>query len=108
MLRRSGLLMRRRYRAFVIAQRQNAPPAHRYSGRLAPINPARRQSAPGAIADGFGSDAAGEDRFDSLIGVLGLIGVIDGWRPDFIPPDPMIRHWEGWVLGQTALPKEAD
>lgn len=60
-----------------------------------------------AIADGFGSDAAGEDRFDSLIGVLGLIGVIDGWRPDFIPPDPMIRHWEGWVLGQTALPKEA-
>ena len=56
------------------------------------------------IQPGFGTDAAGEDRFDSLIGLLGLIGVIDGKRPDFIPEDPMIRAWEGWVLGQTALP----
>ncbi|MCA3366909.1 MAG: hypothetical protein INF79_14980 [Roseomonas sp.] len=56
------------------------------------------------IQTGFGSDAAGEDRFDSLIGLLGLIGVVDGKRPDFIPEDPMIRTWEGWVLGQTALP----
>jgi hypothetical protein len=56
------------------------------------------------IQTGFGSDATGEDRFDSLIGLLGLIGVIDGKRPDFIPEDPMIRAWEGWVLGQTALP----
>jgi hypothetical protein len=58
-----------------------------------------------AITSGFGTDPAGEDRFDSLIGLLGLIGVIDGKRPDFIPPDPMIRAWEGWVLGQTALPR---
>jgi hypothetical protein len=56
------------------------------------------------IQAGFGTDAAGEDRFDSLIGLLGLIGVIDGKRPDFIPEDAMIRAWEGWVLGQTALP----
>jgi hypothetical protein len=56
------------------------------------------------IQAGFGADAAGEDRFDSLIGLLGLIGVMDGKRPDFIPEDPMIRAWEGWVLGQTALP----
>ena len=56
------------------------------------------------IQAGFGPDAAGEDRFDSLIGLLGLIGVVDGKRPDFIPPDPLIRAWEGWVLGQTALP----
>ena len=57
-----------------------------------------------AITSGFGTDAAGEDRFDSLIGLLGLIGVVDGKRPDFIPEDPIIRAWEGWVLGQTALP----
>ena len=56
------------------------------------------------IQTGFGPDAAGEDRFDSLIGLLGLIGVVDGKRPDFIPADPMIHSWEGWVLGQTALP----
>ncbi|SDB68024.1 hypothetical protein [Belnapia rosea] len=58
-----------------------------------------------AITDGFGADAAGEDRFDSVIGLLGLIAVLDGARPDFVPDDPWIRCWEGWVLGQTALPR---
>lgn len=57
------------------------------------------------IGEGFGADAAGEDRFDSVIGLLGLIGVLDGRRPDFVPADPWIRRWEGWVLGQTALPR---
>lgn len=61
-----------------------------------------------AIADGFGADAAGEDRFDSLIGLLGLIGALDGARPDFVPDDPWVRRWEGWVLGQTALPAGLD
>lgn len=59
-----------------------------------------------AVADGFGPDAAGEDRFDCVIGLLGLIGVLDGARPDVVPEDPWIRRWEGWVLGQTALPRE--
>ncbi len=58
-----------------------------------------------AIEDGCGADAAGEDRFDSLIGLLGLIGVLDGARPDFVPEDPWVQRWEGWVLGQTALPR---
>ncbi len=57
------------------------------------------------VMDGFGADAAGEDRFDSLVGLLGLIGVLDGLRPDFIPDDPAVRSWEGWVLGQTAMPR---
>jgi len=58
-----------------------------------------------AVAAGFGADVAGEDRFDSVIGLLGLIGVLDGARPDFVPEDPWIRRWEGWVLGQTAMPR---
>ena len=58
-----------------------------------------------AVEDGFGADAAGEDRFDSVIGLLGLVAVLDGARPDFVPEDPWIRRWEGWVLGQTALPR---
>jgi hypothetical protein len=56
------------------------------------------------LADGFGSDAAGEDRFDSVLGLLCVLQVLAGMRPDFIPDDPWIRDWEGWVLGQTALP----
>ncbi|CAA9273817.1 MAG: hypothetical protein AVDCRST_MAG27-3680 [uncultured Craurococcus sp.] len=67
------------------------------------VNPAPALEA--AIDDGFGADAAGEDRFDSVIGLLGLLAVLDGARPDFVPGDPWIRRWEGWVLGQTALPR---
>ena len=58
----------------------------------------------GAILDGFGADACGEDRFDSVLGVLGVLNVLAGNRPDNTPADPWIERWEGWVLGQTALP----
>jgi hypothetical protein len=57
-----------------------------------------------AVANGFGADTAGEDRFDSVLGVLCVLNVLAGNRPDTAPDDPWIRRWEGWVLGQTALP----
>ncbi|WP_428491823.1 hypothetical protein [Rhodopila sp.] len=57
-----------------------------------------------AMLDGFGADAAGEDRFDSVVGVLCVLNVLAGRRPDTAPADPWIQRWEGWVLGQTALP----
>jgi hypothetical protein len=56
------------------------------------------------VADGFGADAPGEDRFDCTLGVLCVINVLAGNRPDGVPDDPWIRRWEGWVLGQTSLP----
>lgn len=56
------------------------------------------------LQDGFGADAAGEDRLDCVLGLLALIAVLDGARPDHIPDDPWIRRWEGWVLGQTDMP----
>jgi hypothetical protein len=57
-----------------------------------------------AIIGGLGADPAGEDRFDCLLGVLCVINVLDGHRPDTTPDDPWLTTWEGWVLGQTALP----
>jgi hypothetical protein len=57
-----------------------------------------------AVLDGFGANASGEDRFDSVLGVLCVLNVLAGARPDTPPPDPWIGRWEGWVLGQTALP----
>jgi len=57
-----------------------------------------------AVADGFGPDAAGEDRFDCVLGVLCVVNVLAGNRPDDAPDDVWIRRWEGWVLGQTCLP----
>ncbi|MGX9965694.1 hypothetical protein ACVFYP_20380 [Roseomonas sp. F4] len=59
------------------------------------------------IAEGFGADAAGEDRMDCVLGLLALIAVLDGAQPDHIPDDPWIRRWEGWVLGQTEMPRSA-
>jgi hypothetical protein len=57
-----------------------------------------------AAIEGFGADAAGEDRFDCILGVLCVLNVLAGNRPDSAPADPWIRRWEGWVLGQTAMP----
>jgi hypothetical protein len=65
------------------------------------------QAEPGldaAIGNGFGGDPAGEDRFDCLLGVLAVVAVLTGARPDTAPADPWIQRWEGWVLGQTDLP----
>jgi len=59
------------------------------------------------VADGFGADAAGEDRLDCVLGLLNLVAVLDGARTDIVPDDPWVRRWEGWVLGQTDLPREA-
>jgi len=61
-----------------------------------------------AVADGFGPDAAGEDRFDCVLGVLCVVNVLAGNRPDDAPGDVWIRRWEGWVLGQTSLPASID
>jgi hypothetical protein len=59
-----------------------------------------------SMATGFGSDPAGEDRFDCILGVLCVLNVLAGNRPDTAPADAWIRRWEGWVLGQTALPRD--
>ncbi len=53
------------------------------------------------MAQGFGPDAAGEDRMDCVLGVLCLLQVLAGRRTDAAPDDPWIRRWEGWVLGQS-------
>jgi hypothetical protein len=56
----------------------------------------------GEIQDGFGSDRAGEDRFDAMVGVLGMLNVVLGRRPPGEPDDPSVRRIEGWILGQPA------
>lgn len=57
-----------------------------------------------AMTDGFGTRPDGEDRFDCTLGALAVINVLAGNRPDAPPPDPWLATWEGFVLGQTALP----
>lgn len=83
------------------ARRAAGPSLHLAMQRLA-VEPAPALEA--AIASGFGADAVAEDRFDSLLGLLCIVGVLSGARADFVPDDPWVRHWEGWVLGQDAVP----
>jgi hypothetical protein len=54
-----------------------------------------------ALTSGFGSDAAGEDRLDSLFGALCMLSVVSGARLDSVPLDRWVTSWEGWVLGQS-------
>jgi hypothetical protein len=89
-------------------QTDRAAVATQLAGAMAALgvlaDPELRQAA----THGFGSDAAGEDRFDCILGVLCVLNVLAGNRPDTAPADPWIRRWEGWVLGQTALPLEKE
>ncbi|MBC7801199.1 MAG: hypothetical protein H7Z10_11300, partial [Gemmatimonadaceae bacterium] len=53
------------------------------------------------LTDGFGADAAGEDRMDCVLGLLCVLQVLAGHRTDAAPGDPWVQRWEGWVLGQS-------
>lgn len=77
-------------------------------GAMAALRAPPEAALVAAARDGFGADAAGEDRFDCILGLLCVLNVLAGNRPDTAPDDPWIRRWEGWVLGQTALPRSSE
>lgn len=53
------------------------------------------------MLDGFGSRASGEDAFDSVMGALQVMAVLEGLVPD-MPPGlgDELRAVEGWILGR--------
>ena len=52
-----------------------------------------------AIEDGFGSRSTGEDQFDAMAGLAGMIEVVDGRRAE-APAGTNRCAIEGWILGQ--------
>ncbi len=54
-----------------------------------------------AILDGFGASPQGEDAFDAVIGLFGMLEVVLQRRPLTEPQDEAIRNVEGWILGQS-------
>jgi hypothetical protein len=54
-----------------------------------------------ALEEGFGTSADGEDRFDSVVGLFGMLNVVLGGRPPGEPEDERVRRIEGWILGQA-------
>jgi hypothetical protein len=70
---------------------------------LARLHAAPSPALRDAIETGFGADPTGEDQFDSLLGVLNVIAIING-APDRPPTSSPSDPVEGWVLGQTDQP----
>jgi hypothetical protein len=56
--------------------------------------------AEGAVRDGFGEAALGEDAFDALAGLLKMIEIADGRRPEATVGLEPALTWEGWILGR--------
>lgn len=54
-----------------------------------------------AIRSGFGPAAAGEDPFDAVVGLVGMLNVLFDHRLPGEPADDEIRRVEGWILGQA-------
>jgi hypothetical protein len=53
-----------------------------------------------ALASGFGSRGDGEDDFDALVGLLGMLRHLRTGAQVEAPPDPAVTSVEGWILGQ--------
>ena len=94
-----GLRAGRRWSKRVQTARAEHAAALRAYARRAGLTLARPQGA--ALANGIGAGADGEDRFDAVIGTLGMLGVVRGLRPPGDPEDALTRRLEGWILGQT-------
>ena len=71
------------------------------TGAMARLGAVGSEGLMAALADGFGGGAAGEDRFDCMLGVLCVLGVLTRRRGDAAPADAWVQRWEGWVLGQA-------
>lgn len=52
------------------------------------------------IMDGFGPNEDGEDPFDAVAGLFGMLSVVNGSRADGLPTDAQVRQVEGWMLGR--------
>jgi hypothetical protein len=58
------------------------------------------------VTNGFGGGPAGEDQFDCVVGLLGMIGVVTGAIPEGLPgDDPAVATTEGWMLGRSSEPR---
>jgi hypothetical protein len=58
------------------------------------------------VQAGFSDDLNGEDEFDAVVGLLGMIGVVTGAVASGEPTDdPAVPSVEGWILGRASNPQ---
>jgi hypothetical protein len=51
------------------------------------------------LRSGFGPAPDGDDRFDAVVGLVGMLDVVLGRRASGEPKSDVIRQLEGWILG---------
>ena len=56
------------------------------------------------IDNGFEADKEGEDRFDAVVGLIGMLNVLLGGKASGEPNLPEVHSLEGWILGQVFTP----
>jgi len=56
------------------------------------------------IEGGFGVFTDGDDRFDALTGLFGMVQTLSGWDDGQEALTEELRHIEGWIFGQRILP----
>jgi hypothetical protein len=54
------------------------------------------------ILDGFGPCPSGEDPFDAVVGLFGMIGTLHRAVEPELPDERAIRSVERWMFGQHA------
>jgi hypothetical protein len=55
------------------------------------------------VSAGFSGGADGEDEFDAVVGLIGMIAVASGAMQSGEPADDLaVANVEGWILGRTA------
>ena len=51
------------------------------------------------LMDGFGPSKAGEDPFDAVVGLIGMLNILTGNHQFSEPPNNETRLIEGWIFG---------
>jgi quercetin dioxygenase-like cupin family protein len=59
------------------------------------------------LAAGF-PGAGGDDRFDAVVGLFGMLNVVLNRRGPGDPDDELVRRVEGWILGQGGAASAGD
>ena len=89
-------------RAQVVRQREGAQLLRWAAGQRVVISAELHTQ----IASGFGPKPDGEDPFDAVVGLFGMLNVVLGNQPTMPNLPGFVRDIEGWVFGQTDLPKQ--
>jgi hypothetical protein len=79
-------------------RRANAPAL---LARAAQLGVAVDAALQAAILDGFGPSPDGEDPFDAVVGLVGMLNVLLGGRASGEPATADVRNIEGWIFGQA-------